>query len=245
MQRQLTELDGLEVVHDGEDTLLHFTGVLGTQDDHFHTLEVDFDRGGGGHTGSESVGRELTGVVDDKVGFAVVLELFCRRSDQHVVHEQGVVGSGSDDSDLDSVLGIPTGESIEDVDVFSGIQVVDSSLSVDLEGVLVHGNVDTARPPNVVLGGLLVDDSLVFGGSTGLLAGEVDESTVGRDDGAFVQDGVFVQGSDGSVSLDVDLVHVETGLRKVLEVFAEDCSVEERERRQLDGQVDGQKAWVI
>lgn len=221
MQRQLTELDGLEVVHDGKDTLLHFTGVLGTQDDHFHSLEVDFDRSGRGHTGGESVGRELTGVVDDKVGFTVVFKLFRCRSDQHVVHEQGVVGSGSDDSNLDSVLGIPTCVSIKDVDVFSGIQVVDSSLSVNLEGVLIHGNVDAARPPNVVLGGLLVDNSLVLGGSTGLLSGEVDKSTVGGDDGAFVQDGVFVQSGDGSVSLDVDLVHVETGLREVFDLLAD------------------------
>lgn len=178
MQRQLTELDRLQVVHDGEDTLLHFTGVFGTQDNHLHSLEVDFDRGGRGHTSGESVGRELTGVVDDKVGLAVVFELLGSWSDQHVVHEQGVVGSRCDDSDLDSVLGIPTGETVKDVDVFTGIQVIDGSFTVDLESVLVHGDVNTTRPPDVVLGGLLVDDSLVLGGSTCLLAGEVDEGTV-------------------------------------------------------------------
>ena len=225
VQRELTELDRLQVVHNGEDTLLHFTGVLGTQDNHFHSLEVDFDRSSGSHTGSESVGRELSGVVDDEVGFAVVFELLRRWSDQHVVHEQGVVGSGSDDSDLDSVLRIPTGEAVKDVDVLTGVQVVDGSFTVDFKGVLVHGNVDTARPPDVVLRGLFVDDSLVLGRSTGLLAGEVDESTVGGDDGAFVHDGVLVQCGDGGVSLDVDLVHVETGLREVLDLLADDWKV--------------------
>lgn len=56
-------------------------------------------------------------------------------------HEEGVVGSGSNDSDLDSVLGIPAGETIEDIDIFSSIEVVDSSFSVDLESVF-------ARPPS-------------------------------------------------------------------------------------------------
>ena len=123
-------------MHDGEDSLLHFSSVFSTEDNHFHSLEVDLDGGGRGHTGGESVGGELTGVVDDKVGFAEVGELLSGRSDQHVVHEQGVVGSGSDDSDLDSVFWVPTRESVEDVDVFSRVQVVDGPFSVDLESVL-------------------------------------------------------------------------------------------------------------
>jgi len=56
-----------------------------TQDDHLVTLEVDGNGGGRGHTGSKSVGRELTSVVDDEVGLAEVLELFRGRSDKHVV----------------------------------------------------------------------------------------------------------------------------------------------------------------
>ena len=47
-----------------------------------------------------------------------------------------MVSPGGDDSDLDPVLGIPTGETVEHVDVFSGVQVVDGSFSVNLEGVL-------------------------------------------------------------------------------------------------------------
>ena len=31
-----------------------------------------------------------------------------------VVHEEGVVGSGSNDSNLDSVFGIPSSETVED-----------------------------------------------------------------------------------------------------------------------------------
>lgn len=85
VEGELTEFDGLEVVHDGEDTLLHLSSVLCTENDHLHSLEVDLDRGGRGHTGGESVGRELTGVVDDKVGLAKVGQLLSGGSDQHVV----------------------------------------------------------------------------------------------------------------------------------------------------------------
>jgi hypothetical protein len=73
--------------HDGEDTLLHLASIFRTQDDHFHTLEVDLDRGSAAHTLGKAVGRELTRVVNDKVGFAKIRQLFFRRADQHVVLE--------------------------------------------------------------------------------------------------------------------------------------------------------------
>lgn len=197
---ELAELDGLEVVHDGEDTLLHLTGVLGTEDDHLHALEVDLDGGGGGHSGGETVGRELASVVDDEVGLSEVGELLGGGTDKHVVHEESVVGARGDDADLDAVLGVPAGETVEDVDVLTGVEVVDGTLTVDLEGVLVEGNVDRA-PPDVVLGGLLVDDTLVLGRTAGLLAGEVDQSSGRGDDGTLVDDGILVKGSDGGVAL--------------------------------------------
>ena len=71
--------------HDREDTLLHLTRVLRAEDDHLHALEVDLDGGRAAHALGEAVGGELTGVVDDEVGLAKVLELFLRRADEHVV----------------------------------------------------------------------------------------------------------------------------------------------------------------
>jgi hypothetical protein len=64
---------------------LHLSCVLGTEDDHFHALEVDLDRCGGAHALGESVGGELTGIVDDEVRFTEVAEFLLGRSDQHVV----------------------------------------------------------------------------------------------------------------------------------------------------------------
>lgn len=85
MERKLLESNRLEVVHDGKDSLLHLSGVLGTEDDHLHSLEVDLDRSRRGHTGSESIGGELTGIVNDEIGFTEVGKLLGGRSDQHVV----------------------------------------------------------------------------------------------------------------------------------------------------------------
>jgi hypothetical protein len=81
--------------------------------------------------------------------------------------------------------------------------------------VLVHLDVDGA-PPDVILGGVLEDDTLVLGRATGLLAREVDQSTVGRDDGTLVVDGILVKRSDGGVALR-GLVNVETGKGVVVE----------------------------
>ena len=85
MERELAELDGLKIMHDGKDALLHLSCVFSTEDNHLHALEVDLDRSGRAHTLSESVGGELAGIVDDEVWFSKVAELLLSRSDQHVV----------------------------------------------------------------------------------------------------------------------------------------------------------------
>jgi len=42
-----------------------------------------------------------------------------------------MVGSGADDSDVDAISLVPPCETIDDVDSFSGVQIVDSTLSID------------------------------------------------------------------------------------------------------------------
>lgn len=124
-------LDGHLVEENGEDTLLHLTSILGTQDDHLLGGEVDGDGGGGGHALGVSVGREGSGIVDGVVGVEV-FELLTRRADEHVPHEQSMVGASADDTDADSVLLVPASIAINDVDAVAGVEVVDSTLSVDL-----------------------------------------------------------------------------------------------------------------
>lgn len=85
VERKLSKLDRLEVVHDREDPLLHLPGVFCPENNHLHPLEVDLDRGCRAHALGESIGRELAGVVDNKVWFTEATKLFLRWPDQHVV----------------------------------------------------------------------------------------------------------------------------------------------------------------
>lgn len=76
-------------------------------------------------------------------------------------------------------------------------------------------------PPDVILRGFLVDDTLILGTSASLLAREIDKGTRGRDDGAFVADGIFIEERDWGVALQMDLVHIETCLGVEFEVLSD------------------------
>lgn len=148
VQGQDVVLDGHLVEEDGEDTLLHFTGILGTQDDHLLLGKVDSNGGGRGHTLGEAVSREGTGVVDDIVRVEV-LELLLGRTDEHVAHEQGMVGTGADNADVDTVSLIPASKAVNNVDTVPGVEVVDCTLAVDapdLEETLATDDI-TPRDP--------------------------------------------------------------------------------------------------
>lgn len=108
---------GHEVVHNGEDSLLHLAGVLGAEDDHLALLEVQRHCGVINNIGDVLVGSEFTSVEDVVVGsvLEIPVELGLSGSDQHVGHEEGVVGAGADDSDLDSFLEVPAGISVHHV----------------------------------------------------------------------------------------------------------------------------------
>lgn len=60
-----------------------------------------------------------------------MLQLLSRRANKHVAHEQSMVGTGTDDSNSDSVLLIPACVTVDDINSGSGIQVVDSTFAVD------------------------------------------------------------------------------------------------------------------
>jgi hypothetical protein len=123
-------LDGHLVEQNGEDTLLHLTGVLSTEDDHLLVGEVNSHGGGRGHTLCEAVGGERAGVVDDIVGVEV-LKVLARGTDQHVAHEESVVGTSANNANADAVALIPAGVTIDDIDAVTGVEVVDSTFTVD------------------------------------------------------------------------------------------------------------------
>lgn len=123
-------LDGSLVEHDGEDSLLHLAGVLGSENDHLLLGKVDGHRGAGGHAFGVSVSWEGAGVVDRVVGVEV-LQLLARGADEHVAHEERMVGTGANHPHPDSVLLIPSRIAVDDVDAISRVQVVNCSLTVD------------------------------------------------------------------------------------------------------------------
>lgn len=111
-------------------TFLHLSCVLSTKNNHLLLSEVDRDGCGGGHAGGEAVGRECASVVDCVVGVEV-LELLAARPDEHVAHEESMVGASADNANVDAVALVPAGETIDNVDAVTGVEVVDSALAVD------------------------------------------------------------------------------------------------------------------
>jgi len=123
-------LHGHLVEENGENTLLHLSGVLGTKDDHLLVGKVDGDRSSRGHTFGVSVCWERTSIVDGVVGVEV-LEVFRVRADQHVAHKESMVGTSANDSDLDAVFLVPSCETVDHVNTISGVEVVDGTFAVD------------------------------------------------------------------------------------------------------------------
>ena len=106
---------------------------------------------------------------------------------------------------------------VKDIDKISGVEVINGTLSINFKSVFVHLDVD-APPPDLVLAGLFINDTLVLWAPSSLLAREIDESSRGGDDSSFVSDGIFIELSGRGIALQVDFRHVEAGLREVLEV---------------------------
>ncbi|SRR5258708_32007379 len=148
-------------------------------------------------------------------------------------------------------------KAIENIDVITGVQIVNRTLAIDLEGVykrevsvvliptatgtnaqvqkksetsfrsasnsiiriltFIHFYVYRA-PPNIIPGGLFIDDTLVLGTSTRFLPGEVDKRSGGGNDGPLIFDSIFIQLRHGRVALHLDVVHVESRLGEILQV---------------------------
>jgi hypothetical protein len=60
-----------------------------------------------------------------------VLELLASRPDEHVAHEESMVGASADNANVDAVALVPAGETIDNVDAVAGVEVVYGTLAVD------------------------------------------------------------------------------------------------------------------
>jgi hypothetical protein len=130
VQSENVVLDRHLIKENSENTLLHLSGVLGTENNHLLLGEVDGNRGSGSHTFGVSVGREGPGIVNGIIGMEV-LEIFSIRSNKHISHEESMIGASADNPDSDSVLLVPSCKPINNVDPISGVQVVNCSLAVN------------------------------------------------------------------------------------------------------------------
>jgi len=126
----IVSLDGRSGGIGSLSNLLHLSSVLSSKNNHLFLGEVDRDGCGGGHTSGPTVGRESTGVVDHVVGVEV-FQLLTAGPDEHVAHEESMVGTSADNTDVDAVALVPASEAIDNIDAVTGVEVVDSTLAVD------------------------------------------------------------------------------------------------------------------
>mmetsp|Transcript_29917 Transcript_29917/g.64489 ORF Transcript_29917/g.64489 Transcript_29917/m.64489 type:complete len:256 (+) Transcript_29917:1039-1806(+) len=216
---------GQEVVHDGEHTFLHFPSVLRSENHHLPGSKVQRHRGAGAHAFSGPVARESACVVNRIVWGAKVGKFFCSRANQHVVHEEGVIGTAGNNSNLVAKLRVPPGKTIKDIQSGASVQVVDCSLSIDLEAVLTQGQVHCS-PPNIVLRGWLHDHTFVQGGAPCLGTRKGGQRARGQNGGTFlIAQSLIVQGPRAGIMVDgfrLDAKVVQNGhvcirvVRKVL-----------------------------
>jgi len=131
-----------------------------------------------------------------------------------------------------------TSKTIENVDIVPSVEVINSTLTINFESIyeetirnfskrniiftFVHLDVH-GTPPDIVFAGVLINNTLVLGATTGLLTREVDEGTGRGNDGTLVADGILVKKSWGSIAFDLDAIHIKAGMREVLEIAANDC----------------------
>lgn len=136
-------LFGHEVVHDGEDTLFHFSSILCSQNNEFSRGKVESNTSFDPNIWNEFVCREFTcikNVVVSAVG-KVFIEFLGGGPDEHVGHEQGMVRSCADDSDSDSFGLVPACVAVDYVQAFAAVQVVAGNFVKELEGGLADRHV--------------------------------------------------------------------------------------------------------
>ena len=159
---------GQHVVHDGEDGLLDFTGILGAADDHQLFLIVYQDGGLG--AGAVDLGDALeAGGGNDGVVDLEILQLLGGGTAQQLVDEQVLGGQFVDDAEGLGVLGVRAGKTVENEDLLA-LQVGDHFALDGVKLGLFDGTVHLA-PGNFVMNGGSVHDELVVGAAAGVFAG--------------------------------------------------------------------------
>src|SRR4029077_18605491 len=125
-------------------------------------------------------------VDDDELRLTETCEFLFRRTDEHGAHEERVIWPRADDADLDAVFRVPAGEAVEAIKALLRVEIIESALAVDSEGVIIAGDVHRP-PPDVALRVGMLDHTLVFGRASGLDAGVGDQRAILRDARVFLE----------------------------------------------------------
>ena len=183
---------GHQVVHDGEDALFHFAGILSPQDDDFTGFEVEAHVRVRGNILDAGIGRNASGVEDDKIGLAERSQFVRAGPDKHVVHEQRVIGPRADHSHLEAVGRIPTGVAVQDVDVAAAIEIFDGTAAIEAERLggdpHIHGT-----PPDIVPALRVLYNPLVLWAAPRFFAGMGGDRSRRCNHRFVPYDGVFVE----------------------------------------------------
>ena len=104
---------------------------------------------------------ELSSIEDIVVSsfIEIILKLLNCRSDQHVGHEQSMIGASADNSDSNSLLGAPSSVSIHNINDPTSIQIASGQVAEDLKGSRLHAPVDIS-PSDFLLSDGVCHDGL-------------------------------------------------------------------------------------
>ena len=109
--------------------------------------------------------RKFTCIENDVIRLSKFLKLRIIRPDEHIVHEQSMIGTAGNNSDLDAVFRIPPCKTIGDVESVTNIQVIDCPFPDNQKSVFINPDIDIA-PPYVIDEFRSGNDSLVFRASS-------------------------------------------------------------------------------
>ena len=191
-----------EVIHDREDALLHFTGILGSENDKFAAFEVKIDRRWRGQGGSRGIRLELTSVENYEIRFAKGSEFLLGGTNEHVVHEKGMISASANHANLDAIFRIPTSKSVDDVEVIASVQIIDSTRTVLKESGFRHLDVD-GTPPNIIGTLGIVNHALILRTTTGLISRGIHQSASGSNRSLLESDRIFIKLRRSRVAKDI------------------------------------------
>mmetsp|Transcript_33433 Transcript_33433/g.70272 ORF Transcript_33433/g.70272 Transcript_33433/m.70272 type:complete len:404 (-) Transcript_33433:316-1527(-) len=166
-------LHGKPVIHQGKDAFLVLAAVPRAEDDGALLLHVEDH----GHLRVEAVPLPIlvdqrTRVDHGKVRLEPLQLRLLIRANEHVGHEMLLPRHLVDEADFSLALFVGAAESVEDVALFLGVEVIDGLLVQLVEDLRGRGLVDL--PPvdvGVALAADVLDEPLVAGRSAGELAG--------------------------------------------------------------------------